>query len=120
MLEFGDSVFYIDLKAFDKAITIIDGKNPDDVNAEIEQKTTLNEKNEIVMSEVFNRTSPRSKEVDATKYDLLKTFIEYIIDYEGESDDTLGADRALAQTPLGYKIVFNTLIKENILKEKEL
>lgn len=120
MLEFGNSVFYIDLKAFDKAITIIDGKNPEDVNVETEQKTTLNEENKIVMSEVFQRTSPRSKEVDATKYDLLKTFIEYIIDYEDESDDTLGSDRALAQTPLGYKIVFNTLLKENILKEKEL
>jgi hypothetical protein len=120
MLEFGNSVFYIDLKAFDKAITIIDGKNPEDVNTEIEQKTTLNEKGEIIMNEVLQRTSPRSKEVDATKYDLLKTFIEYVIDYEGESDDTLGSDRALAQSPLGYKIVFNTLLKENILKEKEL
>ena len=120
MLEFGDSIFYIDLKAFDKAITIIDGKNPEDVTVETEQKTTLNEKGEIVISEVFERTTPRSKEIDATKYDLLKTFIEYVIDYEGESDDTLGADRALSQSPLGYKIVFNTLLKENIIKQKEL
>lgn len=120
MLEFGDSVFYIDLKAFDKAITITDGKNPEDVNEETEQKTTLNENGDIVITEVLQRTSARTKEVDATKYDLLKTFIEYIIDYDGESDDTLGADRALAQSPLGYKIVFNTLLKENILKEKEL
>jgi hypothetical protein len=49
MLEFGDSVFYIDLKAFDKAITIIDGKNPEDLNVETETKTTLNEKGEILM-----------------------------------------------------------------------
>jgi len=118
MLEFGDSVFYIDLKAFDKAITIIDGKNPEDLNVETETKTTLNEKGEVLMSEIFQRTSQRGKEIDATKYDLLKTFIEYIIDYEDESDDTLGADRALSQSPLGYKIVFNTLLKENILKEK--
>jgi hypothetical protein len=119
MLEFGDSVFYIDLKAFEKAITIIDGTK-DDVTVETEQKTTFNEKNEVVINEMFERTSPRGKEIDATKYDLLKTFIEYIIDYQDETDDTLGADRALAQMPFGYKLVFNTLKKENILKEKEL
>jgi hypothetical protein len=118
MLEFGDSVFYIDMKAFDKAITIIDGTK-DEVSTETEQKTTLNEEGKIVVSEIFERNSPRSKEIDATKYDLLKTFIEYIIDYQDETDDTLGADRALAQMPFGYKLVFNTLKKENILKEKE-
>jgi len=109
MLEFGDSVFYIDLKAFDKAITIIDGKNPEDLNVETETKTTLNEKGEILMSEVFQRTSQRGKEIDATKYDLLKTFIEYIIDYEDESDDKIGNDRAISQKPLKYKKVFNNI-----------
>jgi len=119
MLEFGDSVFYIDLKAFDKAITITDGLKGE-VSVDTEEKTTLGEDGKIALTERYLRTTPRTKEIDATKYDLLKTFIEYIIDYEDESDDTLGADRALSQSPLGYKIVFNTLIKENILKQKEL
>lgn len=118
MLEFGDSVFYIDLKAFDKAITLIDnGKNP--VPSETEKKTTMNENGQTILTEFFERAALQGKEIDAVKYDLLKTFIEYIIDYNDETDDTLGADRALASMPLGYKIVFNTLLKENILKQKE-
>ena len=118
MLEFGDSVFYIDLKAFDKAITLIEnGKGT--VPTELEKKTTMSENGQTILTELFERSAQQGKEIDAVKYDLLKTFIEYIIDYTDETDDTLGADRALSQMPLGYKIVFNTLLKENILKQKE-
>jgi hypothetical protein len=117
MLEFGDSVYYFDLKAFDKAITIVDNtKGKTLLDKEIKQ--TLNERNEVVMTEIYEKTTPKNKEVDATKYEILKTFIEYVIDYSDESDDVLGADRALSQTPLAFKIVFNTLLNEGILKEK--
>jgi hypothetical protein len=118
MLEFGDSVFYIDLKAFDKAITLIENNNKT-VLTDTEKKTTLNENGQIVLVETYEKGTQQGKEIDAVKYDLLKTFIEYIIDYNDETDDTLGADRALSSMPLGYKIVFNTLLKENILKQKE-
>ena len=117
MLEFGDSIFYIDLKAFDKAITIIDGKS--NTVTETEEKTTLDEKGKLKLSEKFSRTIPRGKEIDATKYDLLKTLIEYIIDYDENFDDTLGADRALSQTPFTFKLAFNTLYNEGIIKEKK-
>ena len=119
MLEFGNSVFYIDLKAFDKAITIQES-DKNQIPMDFEKKTILNENNQVVATEFYERKSQQGKEIDAVKYDLLKTFVEYIIDYVDETDDTLGADRALAQTPLGYKIVFNTLLKENIIKEKEV
>jgi hypothetical protein len=117
MLEFGDSIYYLDLKAFDKAITLSEyakSKTP----TEKELKQTLNEEGKVVVTEIYERTSQASKEVDGTKYELLKTLIEYIIDYTDESDDTLGADRALQSMPLGFKIVFNTLLKEGIIKEK--
>jgi hypothetical protein len=117
MLEFGDSVYYVDLKAFDKAITLSDyAKNKNSTDREYKQ--TLNEEGKVVMTEVYEKTSPASKEIDGTKYELLKTFIEFIIDYSDDSDDTLGADRALQQMPLGFKIVFNTLLNEGIIKEK--
>jgi hypothetical protein len=116
MLEFGDSAYYIDLKAFDKAITLV--RKSDDL-IETENKVTTNENGEIIKTEFFTKTTPKSKEIDGVKYDLLKTLIEYIIDSEEVPEDTLGADRALAQTSLGYKIMFNTLINEGIIKEKQ-
>lgn len=116
MIEFGDSVYYIDLKAFDKAITLTDSKDKTSVDKEC--KTTINHDG-TTTTENYKRTTPRNKEVDGAKYDLLKTFIEYIIDSDEVSDDSLGADRALSEASFGYKVVFNTLFKEGIIREKE-
>lgn len=117
MLEFGDSVYYIDLKAFDKAITVTLGKN--ETTTDTEEKTTLDENGNVKLIEKYSRTTPKSKEIDATKYDLLKTLLEYIIDFEDVSDDALGAERALLQTPFPFKLAFNTLYNEGIIKEKK-
>ena len=114
MIEFGGSIYYIDIKAFDKAVlSEINGKNL----ADTETKITYGPDGRIISTETYEKRSPR-KEIDISKYDLLKTFIEYIIDYNDVSDDALGVDRALQETPLGYKMVFNTLLKEGIIKEK--
>lgn len=118
MLEFGDSIYYIDIKAFDKAITLQD-VNKTKTISEKEFKTILDSDGKVIGQEIIEKTIPQNKEIDAAKYDLLKTFVEYIIDYSDETDDTLGSDRALSQTSLGYKIVFNTLIQQGIIKEKE-
>ena len=45
--------------------------------------------------------------------------IETLIDYDDESDTSMGAERALDKTPLSYKLAFNTLYHYGILKEKE-
>lgn len=116
MIEFGNSVYYIDLKAFDKAITITDGKDKTSVDKEC--KTTTHQDGTMTI-ENYERTTPKNKEVDAAKFDLLRTFIEYIIDSEEVSDDSLGGDRELTDASFGYKLVFNTLFKEGIIKEKE-
>jgi len=116
MIEFGTSVYYIDLKAFDKAVTLPEGKATP--TTEKEYKMTTVEGGPIT-SEEYTRVSPKGREIDGIKYDLLKTFIEYIIDSEEVADDSLGADRALSETSFAYKLVFNTLYKEGIIKEKE-
>lgn len=116
MLEFGDTVYYIDLKAFDAAITIHHGKN--EIVTDSEVKITEDGKGNVINIEKFERKTIQSKEIDAAKYDMLKTFIEYIIDTTEEIDDSLGAERALETTSLPYKIVFNTLFREGIIKEK--
>jgi predicted Rossmann fold flavoprotein len=60
------------------------------------------------------------KEIDFTKFELLRTMLDVVIDYMGEETDTsLGAERDLESTPLSYKIAFNTLYNYGILKEKE-
>jgi hypothetical protein len=70
MLEFGDSVFYIDLKAFDKAITLIDN-GKDTVPAELEKKTTIDESGRTILTELFERSTQQGKEIDAVKYSFV-------------------------------------------------
>ena len=117
MIEFGDSVFYLDLKAFDKAITLNDA-NSGLTSKDTEIREILNEKGIVISSERYEKVTPRNKEVDAAKYDLLKTFVEYIIDSEEVDDDSLGVETSLASATFGYKLVFNTLYKEGIIKER--
>ena len=44
-------------------------------------------------------------------------FLEIVLTYHDESDDTLGADRALLGTPLSFKIAFNTLLMKKIINK---
>ena len=72
----------------------------------------------VEVNEIFTE---RIREVNAAKYDLLRTMIEVILDVtdSDEIDDTLGADRGLEKGSLSFKIAFNTLYDYGILKEKE-
>lgn len=117
MIEFGDSAFYIDLKAFDKAITINNQKN--DVIIDSETKKIFDGEENLLTIETFERRAQQNKEIDATKYDMLKTFIEFIMDDTEISEDALGAERELQKANFSYKLIFNTLLHEGIIKEKQ-
>lgn len=120
MLDFGNAMYYFDLDALDKAVTIKTGK--DQVYSEKETKTTqsIPEDGKIhTVVEDFIRTIPQIKEIDSIKYDLFRYFIEVVVDTEDGGDDTLGIDRALDKMTFGYKLVFNTLFRQGIIKEAE-
>lgn len=118
MIEFGGVNYYIDIDALDKAITP-KGVSPTDKISLTEFKEVRDLKGKLVGSETVETTSLRGKEIDGPKYDVIRMMIETMIDYDDESDTSLGADRALEKTPLSYKIAFNTLYNYGILKEKE-
>lgn len=118
MLEYGDTTYIIDLAALDKAITIYSGLE----GKVVTDKTTLNSYDaagDLIGYEVNESSTRQTKEIDGAKYDLLKTFIEYLMEYTNDADTTLGAERALDKSSLGFKIVFNTLLNEGIIKEKD-
>lgn len=125
MLEFGNTTYSFDLDALDKLVTIKTGV--DQVYSENEKRTvstfptTLPSGENVTTTTVeeYIRNLPQVKEIDAIKYDLVKYFIEVMVESEIEGDDALGADRVLDKLPFGYKMVFNTLYKHGIIKEEE-
>ena len=119
MIEFGGSIYYIDLDALEKTIKPI-GVEPTDRVTEHEQKTYLDAEGKITGSEIVEVSRDRGREIDGAKYEMVRLMIEILMDGTEETDDdTLGADRALEKTSLSYKIAFNTLYTYGILKEQE-
>lgn len=118
MIEFGGVMYYIDINALTKVITPV-GVKPTDKIVETNVKKIVDvsgQTNKIITSEY---SVDRGREIDGPKYEIIRLMIETLIDYDEETDTSLGVDRALEKTPLSYKLAFNTLYENGILKEKE-
>jgi hypothetical protein len=115
-LDFGGITYYIDLEAFDTLLTIDGSLSSKKVVDTVETKI-FDEKGKLTGSEISTTTTSKNKEINIATYETLRMFLEIVITYNEESDDTLGADRALLTTPLSFKISFNTLLKHGIIKE---
>lgn len=117
-LEFGGSVYFIDLNAFDKLLTIDGLLDPKNV---VETETTINynDKDKVSEKTVTTRESEKNKEINIAAYETVRMLIEIVLTYSGsdEVDDTLGAQRALQSSSLSFKIAFNTLLRYNIIRE---
>lgn len=118
MIEFGDKIYYIDMKALEKAIITKSTLKPG-YETEVNTVTTKDDKDNIISVITTENKREKGKEIDGTKYDILRLCLETIIDFNDDIDESMGAERGLSKTPFAYKLAFNTLIEEGILKEKE-
>lgn len=117
MIEFGGIMYYIDIDALEKVIS--PALEPTKL-VETHTKTYLDENGKIISVEVNETSTERVREVNAAKYDLIRTMIEVVLDNsEDDIDDTMGAERGLDKASLSFKIAFNTLYEYEIIKEKE-
>jgi hypothetical protein len=115
-LDFGGVTYYIDLEAFDKLLSIDGNLSPKTVIDTVETET-FDAEGKLLSTEISKTTISKNKEINIATYETLRMFLEMVLTYHDESDDTLGADRALLSTPLSFKISFNTLLKHGIIKE---
>lgn len=118
MIEFGGIVYYIDLDALDVA-TRANSFDPNDLITITEKKSFFDSVGNITTSEILETSSLRGNEFMISKYETIKLMLEILMDTEEDSDDALGAERALQKAKLSYKLAFNTLYNYGILKEKE-
>lgn len=118
MIEYGGVVFYIDLKALDKFITIT---KPNEKSETKEVRVVKDKHGNVDSVEEYTHISEKGIEINGANFDIIRTMIEILLDTHDNDDDdtTLGADRALSKKPLSYQLCFNTLLNYGILKEKE-
>jgi hypothetical protein len=117
MLEFGGTIYYLDLSAFDKTVEPF-GNKPTDTLITNETKVTKDANGLITGIEELTHSHARGKELDPARFDIIKTMIDVVLDFEDDGDSSLGVDRALESAPLSFKLAFNTLYNYGILKEK--
>lgn len=119
MIEFGGSIYYIDLDALEKTIKP-NGVDPTEKVVEREEKVYADAEGKISGSEIVEVSRERGREIDGAKYEMIRLMMEILMDGTEEIEDaTLGVERALGKTSLSYKIAFNTLYNYGILKEQE-
>jgi hypothetical protein len=116
MIEFGGILYFLDIDALENTIKV-KGSDPKELMVDTTTIAHYDSDGLLTHSEITQTSTERGREIDATKYDLLRMCIEVLIDYNDDTDDTLGADRALEKTPLAYKLAFNTLLNYGILKD---
>jgi len=115
MLDIGGKIFKFDLDALEKLIRV----DNSDVFEEFQEKITKDAEGNILSQEFVKTKSPRSREIDATKYESIRGFMEVVLVHNEEVDSTLGFGRALDSAPLPFKLAFNTLIEYGIIVEIE-
>lgn len=114
MLSFGGKIFKIDLDRIDELIRV---NNPE-TSEEIEERVKT-DKDGNKVTEITRTTIPRSREIDAARYESIRGFLEVVLIYNEEVDDTLGIDRAFNEAPISFKLAFNTLLDYDIIVEVE-
>lgn len=119
MVCYGDKKYSIDIKKildfvnYSNAHPIKESEIIDTYQNEEEDEGTTNENNTLGVSSKIIRetTSFGVAQIDNIRYDLVKTFIQQILEFGYEEREDI------AFPPFGFKIAFNTLIKEGFLKE---
>ena len=109
--------FTIDLDAMTGLVTI----NSDDKEKCLSESTTIenfDSENKLIGRTVTTNTYNNEKQVDTTRYDVIRTMLDIILMYDSVLDDKLGYLRAFEELPINVKIAMNTLLKYKILIKK--
>ena len=118
MIDFGGTIYYIDIAAFDKQVEPV-GQKATDIVTETNVNTTKNQQGEITLTEEHKSSHLRGKELDPARFHILTNMLEIIIDYDDEIDTSLGVERAFDSTSFAFRLAFNTLYNYGIIKEKQ-
>jgi hypothetical protein len=113
-LKFGnDTIYYLDIEELSKRTEVILPESS--INEDSDQ---LDEEGNLVGKVSSITTTPETKDIDAVKYNTYHYLLQILLDktLDDDVDDALGSGYVLEKKSLDFKIAFNTLIKDKILK----
>lgn len=113
MLNFGGSIYYIDVDKFTELIKMT-YPNGDEIVESITKEIKDKDGN-VITSEVTTSKRERELYIQQTVYELYKEMLDILLNDGDEMDAGLGSERALNDSPIQFKIAFNSLLKCGIL-----
>lgn len=102
--------YYIDLEELSQCIRIEKSESIDDILGENETDTES--------TKVEEETSPYSQIIDVAKWEVLKIMIESVLNETSVVDEAMGPSKLAEQLSIPFRLSFNTLIKNKIIKEE--
>jgi hypothetical protein len=101
--------YYIDLEELSQCIRIEKTESVDDI---------LGENNEEELSSEEKEISAYSQIIDVAKWEVLKIMVESVLNENSVIDEAMGPSKLGEQLSIPFRISFNTLIKNKIIKEE--
>jgi hypothetical protein len=104
--------FYFDLDRISEFIKLEKQENLEDLLKEVQSEEVENtEGTEVVHEESYGQM------IDITKWELTKAMIEVVLSEQGELDESMGLQKLESQLSIPFRISFNTLLINKILKK---
>ena len=117
-IKIGNEVLMIDLDAMTKLVAI-ELKDKDKCKEESTIVETFNEDGILMGSTKTTHTYTNERQVDSTRYELVRGMLDMVLTYESDIDESLGLARGLGKLPINIKIAINSLMNYGILTTKK-
>jgi hypothetical protein len=107
--EIANENFYLDLDRISDFIKIDSVDTLDDILSGVDD----------LSEEELESLAPQGQMVDVTKWEMTKTLIEVLLQENGIVDEGMGITKLGEQLSIPFRISFNTLIHNKIIKVKD-
>lgn len=115
-LEIGGLALLIDMDAMSDLI-VIEPKDKTKCEKESNKVEAYDEKGVLISTTVTTNTFTDERQIDASKYEVVRLMLDILLTYTEEIDSSLGFKRGMEKLPINIKLAINTLMKYNILIE---
>jgi len=104
--------FYFDLDKISEFIKLEKQENLEDLLKEVQSEEVEDtDGNAVIPEESYGQI------IDITKWELTKAMIEVVLSEQGELDESMGLAKLESQLSIPFRISFNTLLINKILKK---
>lgn len=117
LFDIAGKEYYFDLDKISEFIRLDEEETIDDLLKDMSTHDGDDVEGEIPAASPYD--VPQGQMVDITKWEMTKAMIETILNENGIVDEAMGTTKLATQLSIPFRLSFNTLIKNKLIKENE-